>query len=48
MGQLTDLARLAELGNEGVLLLLADSTYAEVAGYTPSEQRRRRGAHAAS
>ena len=32
MGQLTDLARLAELGNEGVLLLLADSTYAEVRG----------------
>ncbi|HLF72262.1 MAG TPA: ribonuclease J [Dehalococcoidia bacterium] len=38
MGQLTDLARLAELGSEGVLLLLADSTYAEVPGYTPSEQ----------
>ena len=38
MGQLTNLSRLAELGNEGVLLLLADSTYAEVAGYTPSEQ----------
>jgi ribonuclease J len=38
MGQLTDLARLAELGREGVLLLLADSTYAEVAGYTPSER----------
>jgi ribonuclease J len=38
MGQLTDLSRLAELGNEGVLLLLADSTYAEVPGYTPSEQ----------
>ncbi|HLF76582.1 MAG TPA: ribonuclease J [Dehalococcoidia bacterium] len=38
MGQLTDLARLAELGKEGVLLLLADSTYAEVPGYTPSEQ----------
>ncbi len=38
MGQLTDLGRLAELGNEGVLLLLADSTYAEVAGYTPSER----------
>ena len=38
MGQLTDLARLAELGNEGVLLLLADSTYAEVPGYTPSER----------
>lgn len=38
MGQLTDLGRLAELGNEGVLLLLADSTYAEIPGYTPSEQ----------
>ena len=38
MGQHTDLARLAELGNEGVLLLCADSTYAEVPGYTPSEQ----------
>lgn len=38
MGQLTDLSRLAELGREGVLLLLADSTYVEVPGYTPSEQ----------
>jgi ribonuclease J len=38
MGQQTDLAKLAELGREGVLLLLADSTYAEVPGYTPSEQ----------
>jgi ribonuclease J len=38
MGQLTDLSRLAELGKQGVLLLLADSTYAEVAGYTPSER----------
>lgn len=38
MGQLTDLARLAQLGSEGVLLLLADSTYAEIEGYTPSEQ----------
>jgi ribonuclease J len=38
MGQATDLARLAELGNEGVLLLCGDSTYAEIPGYTPSEQ----------
>jgi len=38
MGQSTDLARLAHLGDEGVLLLCADSTYAEVPGYTPSEQ----------
>ncbi|MBM4453501.1 MAG: ribonuclease J [Chloroflexi bacterium] len=33
----TDLARLAQLGAQGVLLLLADSTYAELSGYTPSE-----------
>ena len=39
MGQHTDLGRLAEVGNEGVLLLAADSTYVEVEGYTPSEQR---------
>jgi ribonuclease J len=38
MGQLTDLAKLSELGTEGVLLLLADSTYAEIPGYTPSER----------
>jgi ribonuclease J len=38
MQQSTDLPRLAELGNEGVLLLCADSTYAEIPGYTPSEQ----------
>jgi ribonuclease J len=38
MGQLTDLSRLADLGRKGVLLLLADSTYAEVPGYTPSER----------
>ena len=39
MGQHTDLQRLAEVGAEGVLLLCADSTYAEIEGYTPSEQR---------
>jgi ribonuclease J len=33
----TELAKLAQLGSEGVLLLLADSTYAELPGYTPSE-----------
>ena len=33
----TDFARLAELGTEGVTLLLSDSTYAESEGYTPSE-----------
>jgi ribonuclease J len=38
MGQSTDLARLAQLGDRGVLLLCGDSTYAEVPGYTPSEQ----------
>ncbi len=38
MGQQTDLARLAELGSDGVLLLLCDSTYVEIPGYTPSEQ----------
>lgn len=37
-GKVTDLSRLAELGSEGVLLLLADSTYAELPGYTPSEK----------
>jgi len=39
MGQHTDLTRLAELGRDGALLLCADSTYAEIEGYTPSEQR---------
>jgi ribonuclease J len=38
MGEPTDLPRWAELGNQGVLLLLSDSTYAESTGYTPSEQ----------
>jgi ribonuclease J len=38
MGQSTDLSRLSQLGDEGVLLLCADSTYAEIPGYTPSEQ----------
>ncbi|MFA5317030.1 MAG: ribonuclease J [Dehalococcoidales bacterium] len=36
-GKPTDLSRLAQLGAEGVLLLLSDSTYAELPGYTPSE-----------
>ena len=38
MQQHTDLTRLAEIGREGALLLAADSTYAEIEGYTPSEQ----------
>ena len=36
-GQLMDVHKLAELGQKGVLLLLADSTNAERPGYTPSE-----------
>jgi len=38
MEQHTDLIRLAQVGAEGCLLLMADSTYAEQEGYTPSEQ----------
>jgi ribonuclease J len=34
----TDLSRLAQVGSQGVLLLMADSTYAESPGYTPSEK----------
>ena len=37
-GYTFDFTRLVELGAEGVLLLLSDSTYAEIPGYTPSEQ----------
>ena len=37
-GQTIDLTALAERGAAGVLLLLSDSTYAELPGYTPSEQ----------
>jgi ribonuclease J len=37
-GKPTDLSRLAQLGVHGILLLLSDSTYAELPGYTPSER----------
>lgn len=38
VSQHADLQRLAEIGREGVLALLSDSTNAIRAGYTPSEQ----------
>lgn len=37
-GQVTQFSKLAELGNKGVLMLLADSTNVERPGYTPSEK----------
>ena len=37
-GQKIDLGTLARYGAQGVLLMMSDSTYAEVPGYTPSEQ----------
>ena len=37
-GTMMDLARFGELGKEGVLALMADSTNAERPGYTPSER----------
>ncbi len=37
-GRLTDFAKLAELGERGVHVLLSDSTNAETEGQTPSEQ----------
>ena len=37
--EVIDLGRFAELGQEGVLALLADSTNADRAGYTPTERK---------
>ena len=37
-GHTIDLPALAARGSDGVLLLFSDSTYAELPGYTPSEQ----------
>jgi ribonuclease J len=37
-GKMSDIHALAEFGQEGVLLLLSDSTRAESPGYTPSER----------
>ncbi len=37
-GEIMDVKRLSEIGDEGVILLMCDSTNAEHAGYTPSER----------
>jgi ribonuclease J len=37
-GKPTDFSRLAQLGQQGVLLLMSDSTHVELCGYTPSEK----------
>ncbi len=37
-GDMIDLTRFGQMGNEGVLALMADSTNAERPGYTPSER----------
>jgi ribonuclease J len=37
-GKAADLGRLSRAGEEGVLLLLSDSTHVELPGYTPSEK----------
>ena len=38
-GEMMDLTRLGQLGREGVLLLMCESTNAERPGFTPSERR---------
>ncbi len=38
LGHFAEIDKLAEIGNEGVELLMADSTNAEVVGYTPGER----------
>jgi ribonuclease J len=38
ISEATNFSQLASLGAKGVLLLLSDSTYAELPGYTPSER----------
>ncbi|MBR2334949.1 MAG: RNase J family beta-CASP ribonuclease [Clostridia bacterium] len=38
-GEIMDITRLGELGREGVLLLMCESTNAERPGYTPSERK---------
>lgn len=43
LGQLTDTKRLEEIGKQGVLALIGDSTNAMVAGRTPSEKLAREG-----
>ena len=37
-GKMMDITRIGEIGNEGVLLMLGESTNAERPGYTPSER----------
>ena len=37
VGPSSDFGKIAQLGKEGIDLLLADSTNSEIAGYTPSE-----------
>ncbi len=38
-GEMMDITRLGELGNEGVLLLMCESTNVERPGFTPSEKK---------